>query len=127
MIKRWARLERIRGRQLDRARAEVARADAAVARGCADVVAAEHHYVEITSTPCEVGSIEHAMTTIEGTHAALTVAAEAVEVARQGATTAARAWQRADVALARAKAERERVRQREEARALDEHASRRHR
>lgn len=127
MIARWARLERIRGRQLDRARAEVVRANALVVQRQTDIVTAEGEYIAITSTPCEVGAIEHAVATIDGTHVALATAGETAEAAREHAAVAARAWQRADVALARAKAEREQRRGREEARAQDEHASRRHR
>lgn len=127
MIKRWARLERIRGRQLDRARAEVARADAVVVQREQDLATAEGDYVALTASPCEVAAIERAMETIDGNHAAIASATELAGAARDRATVAARAWQRADVALARAKDERNRLRQREDSRAQDEHAARTHR
>jgi hypothetical protein len=127
VIKRWARLERIRGRQLERARAEVARAAATVVQREHDLATAEGDYLALTDSPCEAVAIEQAIATIDGSRDAIAGAVELARDARARATVAARAWQRADVALTRAKDEVDRLRQRDDARAQDEHAARNHR
>lgn len=127
MIARSKRLERLRQRQRDQAHATSVRAavTATAAEACVDQ--AEHDWlVTATSTPT-IADLERAQQTIDlaSDHAQTCQKAAAAERVREQA--AAWAWQRADVALAKARSLQQAVVRTNEAREHDELAARRKR
>lgn len=127
MIARRRRLERVRSRQRDEARAAAIRAHGAAELALRHQDEAEQTYVATAIAGATASELEQAMADVEGSVEAVS-GAEARCTAAQGRVEAAsRAWQRADVALAQARAVREAQARRNEAREHDEHAARRKR
>lgn len=127
MIARRRRLERVRSRQRDEARAAAIRAQGAVGLAALAQGEAEQAYVAVALAGATAPELEQAMAVVEGSVDAVSSADAGLLAARGRVEVASRAWQRADVALAQARALREAQARRNEAREHDEHAARRKR
>lgn len=125
MIARLRRLERVRARQLDHARADHVRATVACERADEERRAAIAGFDAQVGRPLAVTELEDAYAHIDECADAL-ARAQAVQARTRECTAAAgNAWNRADQALAHARAERAAKRMRDEQRDHDELAARR--
>jgi hypothetical protein len=127
VIARRRRLERVRSRQRDEARAGAIRAEGAARLAVRDQDEAEQAYFTTAIAGATASELEQAMAAVAGSIQAVNAAQERCTAAQGRIEAASRAWQRADVALAQAKALREVQARRHEAREHDEHAARRKR
>lgn len=125
MIARLRRLERVRARQLDRARADHVRATVACERADEDRRAAIAGFDAQVGQPLVVADLEDAYAHIDQCGAQLVRAHAVQERTRERTAAAGNAWNRADQALAHARAERIAKRLRDEQREHDELAARR--
>lgn len=127
MIARPKRLERLRQRQRDTARAVAVRAVAGATEAEAAIVRAQDHWLATATAGPTIAELEHATLAIDGAHAHARRCDEVVLLERARALTAARAWQRADTALTKARALHRSLIAAIEAREHDELAARRKR
>lgn len=127
MIARPKRLERLRHRQRDTAHAVAVRAEARQAAAEAAIVRAHDDWLATANAMPTVGALEHATAAIDGATAHARTCEQDVLTERTRALAAARAWQRADTALTRARALHHAVVAANETREHDELAARRKR
>ncbi|HWB79110.1 MAG TPA: hypothetical protein VG755_29320 [Nannocystaceae bacterium] len=125
MIPRLRRLERVRARQLDHARADHVRATVACERAEDDRRAAIAGFDAQVGKPLAVTDLEDAYARIDQCGAQVVRAQAVQERTRVRTAAAGNAWNRADQALAHARAERMAKRLREEQREHDELSARR--
>lgn len=127
MIARPKRLERLRQRQRDTAHAVAVRAAAGAAAADAAVADARDAWLTTATAMPTVGELEHATAAIDAASNHARACDKVVVAERARALTAARAWQRADVALAKARVVHHAVVTAIEAREHDELAARKKR
>ena len=124
MIAKLRRLERVRARQLDRARADHVRQGLACERAAADQRAAIAGFDGLVGRAIDLLELETAGARIDAAREAVQRNAAAHEQTRQRAAATGKAWSRADQALVHARAEREAEKRRDEQREHDELAGR---
>ncbi len=127
MIAKLRRLERLRARQLDRARAEHVRQGVACERAADEQRAAITGFDGLVGRAIDLLELESAGARIDAAHDAVQRNAAAHEATRQSAAATGQAWSRAEQALAHARAEREAEKRKDEQREHDELAGRRSR
>lgn len=125
MIARLRRLERVRARQLDHARADHVRASAEHERSAQDRRAAIAGLDAQIGRTVTLDDLENAYASIAQSEQQLARAHTVQERMRERTATAGKAWNRAEQALVRARAERDASKRRDEQREHDELASRR--
>jgi hypothetical protein len=125
VIARLRRLERVRARQLDRARADHVHASVACERAAEEKQAAIAGLDAHIGRPVAVVDLEHAYVRIDESDKQLARAHTIQQRTRERTAAAGNAWNRADQALAHARAERDATKRRDEQREHDELAARR--
>lgn len=125
MIARCRRLERLRTRQHDQARGVALRAQATAAGAALAVTDAEQRYLAAATGEPTVAQLEQAMRCVDASVGQSVSAERAAAAANVRALASARAWQRADAALAQARDRQDCARHKAETREQDEHAARR--
>lgn len=125
MIRRRRRLERVRTRQHDEARAASVRAEVAAAAAVVATRDAEQRWLATALGGPTIAELEQSMDDLGAAIDQQSAAEAGVAAAQTRAQGTARAWQRADVALTRALERRQLLLRKQEAREHDEAAARR--